>query len=288
MIEGTEDPTPEESGATDWPSISIDSWEQLNQIADQFHIGSFPRISYVFRGQASKDWQLTPSISRYTDPLISDDKLLKLEQDLLQLFRNRAPLFDIGGHLKRGDIASWWALMQHHGAPTRMLDWSTSMYVAAYFAVADRFTDDGCIWIVHAATVIEHANKKLAEAHGDIDWASNQETVLMNPGAYPWLLGIDVRRKTQRMISQQSLFTVSNNPRAEHSKLISDAILARHSPDNPLLFRVVIPKHLKRDFLNRLAFLNVTADALFPTVDGLGKGILERAITASADVSDTH
>ncbi len=37
--------------------------------------------------------------------------------------------------------------MQQHGAPTRLLDWTTSAYVALYFAVCENFESDGSLWL---------------------------------------------------------------------------------------------------------------------------------------------
>jgi hypothetical protein len=46
------------------------------------------------------------------------------------------------------DLAGWLSLMQHYRLPTRLLDWSFSPLIAAYFSVNDRFVEpvDACIW----------------------------------------------------------------------------------------------------------------------------------------------
>jgi len=65
--------------------------------------------------------------------------------------------------------------MQHHGAPTRLLDWSTSIYVAAYFAVIEQPNADGVIWIVHLDTV----RNRMIEKYLDGVAKSVSELVLM-------------------------------------------------------------------------------------------------------------
>ena len=46
------------------------------------------------------------------------------------------------------DDFQWLALMQHHGAPTRLLDFTWSPYVAAFLAL-ERAVDDAAVWAIH-------------------------------------------------------------------------------------------------------------------------------------------
>ena len=59
----------------------------------------------------------------------------KVEVQLLKDFKRHAHFY-ISSVPRDGDLIGWLALMQHHGAPTRLLDWTYSFYVAAFFALA--------------------------------------------------------------------------------------------------------------------------------------------------------
>lgn len=104
---------------------------------------------YWFRGQSNSSWQLRPSLYRITQNLnLSDQQAIELETAALAEFRSKAHLFVDSSLLdKVTTLPCWWALMQHHGAPTRLLDWSTSPYVAAYFAAQqDGSGEPGAVW----------------------------------------------------------------------------------------------------------------------------------------------
>lgn len=60
------------------------------------------------------------------------------------------------------DVIEWLALMQHFGAPTRLLDFTQSPYVATYFAVEDA-TEDSVIWAVNESWVRNQAGRLALE-----------------------------------------------------------------------------------------------------------------------------
>jgi len=81
-------------------------------------------------------------------------------------------------------------------------------------------------------------------------------------------------RETDRMATQQGHFSVSSQVLADHAALLHAATVDTH-PDNPQFFRFIVKPEQKLGFLRRLLAMNVTARALFPGVDGLGKTVEE-------------
>ncbi len=99
-----------------------------------------------YRGQRSATWQVQPTIWREYKP--------EEERNFTNRFRARAstrhqslPLYD--------DSAIWLSLMQHYGLPTRLLDWTRSPLVAAYFAVESYIYErsvepvDAAVWVLN-------------------------------------------------------------------------------------------------------------------------------------------
>lgn len=75
------------------------------------------------------------------------DLLADCEEVLLADFKRGAHLHSVG-HVDDDDRLGWLALMQHHGTPTRLLDWTISPYVALYFAVEPPFGQAACVWAI--------------------------------------------------------------------------------------------------------------------------------------------
>lgn len=125
-------------------TITITEWSQLLDLEPEFG-GS------VYRGQSNASWELESSIRRtvsnsFVGYKIDEDQFAFAERMSLRTFRSRAHFYL--NHLPNDeDHIAWLAVMQHHGTPTRLLDFSFSLYVAAYFALINA-TADCCVWAI--------------------------------------------------------------------------------------------------------------------------------------------
>lgn len=101
---------------------------------------------WLCRGQSKHD-DLMPTIDRDARKCLSRREKLMLERQAINVFRSTAQFF--AGPGEKGalvdDIVALMVL-RHYGVPTRLLDWSASPYVAAYFAACSHDEDDGEIW----------------------------------------------------------------------------------------------------------------------------------------------
>src|SRR5207244_3407081 len=120
--------------------IRVSSWielqEQLYEGSWHEPLGRF-RADVAFRGMSRADSNLTTSLVR-----LGGDAH-ELERHLLRNFRKYAPRGDV----PVDSVWNWLALRQHHGLPTRLLDWTYSPYVALHFVTAnlERYDEDGAV-----------------------------------------------------------------------------------------------------------------------------------------------
>lgn len=110
---------------------------------------NFP-YGYMYRGLSNIiDYKLTPTVGRY---LTDFQKYGKTKQDLLD---EESQSFRIFYKEAKGSIdhepSSYWewlAIAQHHGLPTRLLDWSYSAAVALFFAVESHGPNDAVVYVL--------------------------------------------------------------------------------------------------------------------------------------------
>lgn len=100
---------------------------------------------WIFRGQCDGSWGLETSLDRAFDkygirarlednPEVAAPDRRDVERKMIRSFMRKAHLY-LAHPPEQDDLIEWLALMRHYGAPTRMLDWTYSFYVAVYNAV---------------------------------------------------------------------------------------------------------------------------------------------------------
>ena len=254
--------------------IEFSSWEDFTGVVERLDVGHPLKTLYAFRGQAEARWDLEPPLLRIFRGLnLSEKEALEVEQQCLMEFKSQAHLHISPNVLSTTpDTVSWWTIMQHHGAPTRLLDWCQSMYVAAYFAVTGYRDSPGAVWLAHVHTV----ERVMKERHGEPEFPKSEEenkARFLQAGAPHALLFGGRLHKTDRMVAQQGFCTVCRNILGNHGEILRDVFPKQTGRE--LFRKFIIPANLKNHFLRKLESMNITANALFPGLDGLGRSIGE-------------
>jgi hypothetical protein len=260
-------------------AIRVGSWEELNERLYesswyQPH-GRF-RSPFVFRGLP--DWRYDRRTSLYR----LGGRFERVEDDLLRNFRKYA--YRLGSPREAAIYDSWWnwlAIGQHHGLPTRLLDWTFSPYVALHFvtAKADLMAIDGVIWCIDFIKVRRYLPESLKAILKKDDAVFF--TAEMLDRYAKTLEEFDLRVKTEaqdcviffeppslddRIVNQAALFSMMSSPEQQLEEW-----LQIHEREQPDLFRkIIVPAALKWEVRDKLDMANITERVVFPGLDGLG------------------
>jgi hypothetical protein len=263
-----------------WRRIAPSSTEEVFELAATLsaHQG---KEALIYRGQAGDDWTLKTRLARAVEEWQGDtdfESLISLEERLLRGFQRRAHLFLPAAYLPPADQPlAWMALMQHHGCPTRLLDWTRSFYVALYIAVSLLPEKDGLVWGLRPSLLRQTQPPFEDPSVGDFDESLFHEHCCREAG-FRWVSTLTPSLLSDRMHAQQGLFLFSNDPTADLIALPSDD--EQGSEIDRL--KVEIRRDLKPAVRQVLLRMNLTAAALFPGIDGLGKLLQEIAETNAA------
>jgi FRG domain-containing protein len=196
-------------------------------------------VNWLFRGVLSKRFKLIPKIGRAESHKIGFGYTTEQEQWILREFKRLSPRFLTTNLMPKNDW-DWLALAQHHGLPTRLLDWSFSPLVASYFAVSDQDLDeDTVVYAYKPQHVVTSTSKE--GPFGSVD-IHRFDPPLISP----------------RIAAQSATFTIHPTP----NEAMTPQTKRRFS-------KFVIRKSWRGEFKSRLNNLGFNAAVLFPDLDGI-------------------
>jgi len=284
--------------------ITLSSWNDIHGIASTLH-------SFAFRGQSSAKWDLRSSLERSFErykPLLAFHE--NKEHWILHEFKERFHLYSDNPPENNNNF-EWLALLQHHGCPTRLLDFSKSIYIAAHFALNEAI-DDSAIWAVNLFHLKENAytklnltyekgcllkdsvnlnhikviNHRIAQQNHETDIpfftlplysTKHSHRLSRQQGLFlaPMNLG---KFQTESLFMKNLALSYSDNVSMEIMNTNIGNIVESELKDNHYVLKIILPKNIQSEARKSLIRMNITEETLFPGLDGLARSMLQKEI----------
>ncbi|VWB34341.1 FRG domain-containing protein [Burkholderia lata] len=268
-------------------------WNAVSPIGSMF--GS-PLGYSVFRGQRNSEWELVPQVYRrdvidkYKTGLVAaladhpgqtlfewglldsfihhcDLRGLSIPSDSMEFreyfrFQNIMAMNSANNRLWPQDrVLALMAMAQHHGVPTRLLDWSINPMVACYFAASGAINENE-----------PRKEDRIAVFGFTFDyWKDRSE---YRPVKVPGSTSVNIS-------AQGGMFMLVNNSGSIGENFTAGVKLEDKLSGNDRLIKLTLPKSLASELLNRCHKFGVSAASIFPGYDGVAKAVLERTLAAS-------
>jgi hypothetical protein len=242
--------------------LRLPSWHEFKLYLPHFS------ENWAFRGQASAEWILNNAIERTDFIRFHNGIEAHFVAEFQRGARNYLSKDETPEHL-----IEWLALMQHHGAPTRLLDFSKSPYIAAYFAFefcAFREGNHVAVWCINIEHLKQKSLKILSQEFGS---ALKQTQNLINEKLFEVLFyqnnkslvfPVEPFRMNRRYSLQQSIFVSTGTSVAP----FMEQLLFLGSDLEKAVVKLEIPATEKKVAMRELLKMNLHRASLFPDLDG--------------------
>ena len=258
-------------------TIDLDTWEafapKLAALFDQHRKSSSAPI--LFRGQADASWKLQTTLERYpVDLLLLVDyfnaiykarpqietytnqswKIPKAKK-ILELLKSDL----VGFGLARFPAYKYMIYLRHHGFPSPLLDWTTSPYVAAFFAFSNA---------ISSATHIS--------IYAYLEYP---EVAKLIRSDFPHIRGLDSYiRSHRRHFRQQCAYTICTVKKGEWQYACHEDVFNEGSERQDLLWKINLPVSERTTVLRSLDLYNLNGYSLFGTEESLMETVAQREI----------
>ena len=237
---------------------------------------------WCFRGQRESGWLLVTSLDRAVKTYFSEtypDGITvtgyfhrdRDEETRKNLERFREEVSQHGLTVPSDDDSgSQFALMQHYGTPTRFLDWSSSPYVAAYFALEKEAQEDQKRSVVWAIDLdwLEKRGREWLQAKGwglrDDEDRARWENRLLAECHEPIIIKVNPIEPNDRMTAQQGILLCNLLPEAFFFGNLMGMMIHPDTVQQPVIRKIEIDTKCRSEFLEKLQAMNIHKASLFP------------------------
>lgn len=233
---------------------------------------------FAFRGQANADWGLTSTLERVIGRKWSAESAKRFESYSLQLFKSKYHIYSGSEHIPNSKL-SWLSVMQHYGVPTRLIDFTTSPYIALYFALEsyDPLSEnDFAVYAVDYTAVMEAsiqhikaADPKFSETRTSM--SGKQDSIfddVVDRYAYDIAWITEPRELNARIDRQSGTFLVSGNLEKTIESIVNLPLYK-----NATVLKLRIPARFYEGVYVALRKMSINAKSIYGDLGGLAKSI---------------
>lgn len=291
-------------------NTTLEKWNDIISLNQEF------LKHFIFRGQANSEWSLQTSLERLIDKnhlnsLICPQYCEIYESKMLREFMWKYPLYEKNIIPDQTDYVEWLSLMQHYGAPTRLLDFTYSLYVALFMCLDDSQSSYSCLWAINKTYLNEHLlhlylkSKNLIsggasqpELEHFAHLTANKEINSCSIKSPKNVIIINPNICNERLSIQQGLFLMPTNISCSFQENLNNTIETSqweveeiNLPVKNLLdygyteqaksinsdiifqFKIKIPHKFKYELCNILRQMNITSETIYPGIVGMAKSL---------------
>jgi hypothetical protein len=265
-------------------TVKFEDWKETRDLLQQFP------VSWVFRGQCDSTYSLVTSVQRLP-PVISGDTELGapalplLEHTILHSFKRQARNYNLNYVPPENDTLGWLSLLQHHGAPTRLLDWTRSPFVACFFALETARQECAIwaldhVWLRNRAWDVIKASWQ-EDVVKEISSRPNPEAIILRvllenspqllaPPPPQFVMPIEPSIANPRVATQHGLFTFP----ADITSTFMENLAAQADEEAPQrIVKICLQERWRAEVLFELFRHNISRASLFPGLDGFAQSL---------------
>lgn len=266
--------------------------------------------NYIFRGQGDSEWPIESTLLRLVKRCHSeknDPNTANIYEDkMLREFKYKFPLYDSSTIIEDNNV-EWLSLMQHYGAPTRLIDFTSSIFVALFFALDGSFDKDSAIWAIRkfepekehvkifctenncSSVSREVLNKYFHErANRFISKFQGKDGVDEIVPIYPniankrlaiqqglFLMSTNLHKPFEKVFNSFTGLSENNLLKTEIVNLLNSSYnrFAKFGIKNLVKVKIIIPRKFKWELTQLLNQMNISAESLYPGLEGMAKSL---------------
>ncbi len=253
-------------------TMKLNSWRDLARYA---------RPGWIYRGQAEANWPLRTAFERCCEQhRVKPRDRAGVELELFREFRR--DYHEYAAHVPSKEaVLEWLSLMQHYGGPTRLLDFTYSIYLAAYFAT-ETATKESAVWAVNLKWAMKCSAASLRAAGKNrndvkrlqVPFVEGTEKLVrhlfFDPPQATLACPLNPFRLNERLRIQKGVFL---SPGSVHATFMANIASMPGYGSSRNMFKILIPAPLAEEVRGALFEMNITRRSLFPGLDGYARAL---------------
>lgn len=267
-----------------YKELEFDNWNELKSFLSTLN------SNWIFRGQADYNWKLETTIDRVKFKVENVPNQKKLFEEYCVFLFQRNPDLYRNKYTVHSDFQAI-ATLQHYGAPTRLLDFTLSQYVATFFALSNLDKNmDGAIYAIEYMQLLSSTShlfkleyddgseeveifKKTSNISDDITFSK----LVLNKRQRPFVQMVLPFYFFDRMIQQSGCFLCQGDVNEDfETNLQKNYNILQNIVDCKPYYKIKVKQGWKDEIVRDLERMNITYQSLFPGIEGFTKSLKDK------------